>query len=49
MNTTLELPDELMREVKIHAIHERKKLKDTIGGSTSAKPNCGLVRVLSAP
>jgi hypothetical protein len=30
MKTTLELPDELMREVKIRAIHERKKLKDAI-------------------
>ena len=30
MKTTLDLPDELMREVKIRAIHERKKLKDTI-------------------
>ena len=30
MKTTLELPDELMREVKIRAVHERKKLKDII-------------------
>jgi hypothetical protein len=30
MKTTLDLPDELMREVKIRAIHERKKLKDVI-------------------
>ena len=30
MKTTLDLPDELMREVKIRAIHEHKKLKDTI-------------------
>jgi hypothetical protein len=30
MKTTLDLPDELMREVKIRAIHERKKLKDAI-------------------
>ena len=30
MKTTLDLPDELMREVKIRAIYERKKLKDTI-------------------
>jgi hypothetical protein len=30
MKTTLELPDELMREVKIRAIHEHKKLKDAI-------------------
>jgi plasmid stability protein len=30
MKTTLELPDELMREVKIRAVHEHKKLKDII-------------------
>ena len=30
MKTTLDLPDELMHEVKIRAVHERKKLKDTI-------------------
>jgi plasmid stability protein len=30
VKTTLDLPDELMREVKIRAIHEHKKLKDTI-------------------
>ena len=31
MKTTLELPDELMREVKIRAVHEQhKKLKDTV-------------------
>jgi hypothetical protein len=27
MKTTLDLPDELMREVKIRAVHERKKLR----------------------
>lgn len=30
MKTTLDLPDELMRKVKIRAVHEHKKLKDTI-------------------
>ena len=30
MKTTLDLPDELMRAVKIRAVHEHKKLKDTI-------------------
>jgi plasmid stability protein len=30
MKTTLELPDKLMREVKIRAAHEHKKLKDTV-------------------
>jgi hypothetical protein len=30
MKTTLDLPEDLMREVKIRAVHERKKLKDAI-------------------
>jgi hypothetical protein len=30
MKTTLDLPDDLMQEVKIRAVHERKKLKDAI-------------------
>ena len=30
MKTTLDLPDELMREVKIRAVNEHKKLKDAI-------------------
>ena len=30
MKTTLDLPDELMRAVKIRAVHEQKKLKDAI-------------------
>jgi len=30
MKTTLDLPDDLMRAVKIRAVHEHKKLKDTI-------------------
>ena len=30
MKTTLDLPDDLMRTVKIRAVHEQKKLKDTI-------------------
>ena len=30
MKTTLDLPDELMHEVKIRAVHEQKKLKDAI-------------------
>jgi hypothetical protein len=43
MKTTLEVPDELMREIKIRAVHERKKLKDTITellrkGIATAKP-----------
>lgn len=30
MKTTLDLPDELMHEVKIRAVHEHRKLKDVI-------------------
>ena len=30
MKTTLDLPDALLREVKIRAVHQQKKLKDTI-------------------
>jgi len=30
MKTTLDLPDDLMRAIKIRAVHEHKKLKDTI-------------------
>ena len=30
MKTTLDLPDDLMCEVKIRAVHEHKKLKDAI-------------------
>lgn len=30
MKTTLDIPDELMRKVKIRAVHEHKKLKDAI-------------------
>lgn len=30
MKTTLDLPDDLMHEVKIRAVHEHKKLKDAV-------------------
>ena len=30
MKTTLELPDDLMRAVKIRAVHEGKKLKEAV-------------------
>ena len=30
MKTTLDLPDDLMREVKIRAVNEKRKLKDAI-------------------
>lgn len=30
MKTTLDLPDELMKEVKVRAVHENRKLKDMV-------------------
>ena len=30
MKTTLDLPDDLMQEVKLRAVNQQKKLKDTI-------------------
>src|SRR5882724_7863117 len=30
MKTTLELPDELVKEIKLRAVHEGKKLKDVV-------------------
>jgi len=30
VKTTFELPDDLIRRVKLHAIHEKQKLKDAV-------------------
>ncbi len=30
MKTTIDLPDELIREVKLRAVHEGRKLKDVV-------------------
>ena len=30
MKTTVELPDDLLRRIKIRAVHEKRKLKDTM-------------------
>ena len=30
MKTTLDLPGELVREIKLHAVHEGRKLKDAV-------------------
>ena|ERR1700676_1026896 len=30
MKTTLELPDDLVKEIKLRAVHEGKKLKDAV-------------------
>ena len=49
IKTTLELPDELMREVKIRAIHERKKLKDAIAEFIRKGMAAGKSRPTKAP
>ena len=49
MKTTLELPDELIREVKIRAIHERKKLKDAIADFIRKGMAAGKSRPAKAP
>jgi hypothetical protein len=45
MKTTLDLPDELMREVKHRAVEENRKLKDTIAELL----RIGLAQELSEP
>jgi plasmid stability protein len=36
MKTTLELPDDLMKAIKLRAVHEGKKLKDAIAETLRA-------------
>lgn len=36
MKTTLELPDDLVKELKLRAIHEGKKLKDAVADTLRA-------------
>jgi hypothetical protein len=43
MKTTFELPDDLLRRIKIRAVHEKRKLKETVAflleqGMASAPP-----------
>ena len=49
MKTTLDLPDGLMREVKIRAIHEHKKLKDAIAEFIRKGMAAGKNRPAKAP
>jgi plasmid stability protein len=49
MKTTLDLPDELMREVKIRAVNEHKKLKDTIAELLKKGIAAGKVRRQKIP
>ena len=44
MKTTLDLPDELMREVKNRVVHEHKKLKEVIAESLQAALGAGKPR-----
>ena len=52
MKTTLDLPDDLMRDVKIRAAQEQKKLKDTItellrkGMAAGQKPSAKLPKAV---
>jgi hypothetical protein len=48
MKTTLELPDDLIKEVKLRAVHDGKKLKDAVAdllrqGLAVAAPKSGTV------
>ena len=49
MKTTLDLPDDLMREVKIRAVHEQKKLKDAIAEFIRKGMAAGKTRPAKAP
>jgi hypothetical protein len=49
MKTTLDLPDDLMRAVKIRAIHEHKKLKDAIAEFIRKGMAAGKNRPAKAP
>ena len=49
MKTTLDLPDALMREVKIRAVQERKKLKDAIAEFIRKGMAAGKTRPAKAP
>ena len=49
MKTTLDLPDDLMRAVKIRAVHEQKKLKDAIAELIRKGMAAGRTRPPQAP
>ena len=38
MKTTLDLPDDLMREVKVRAAREGKKMKDLLAAAIRTEP-----------
>ena len=50
MKTTIEIPDELMRRIKMHAVQRNQKLKDTVAmlleaGIVAASDDAPLARV----
>jgi hypothetical protein len=56
MKTTLEIPDELYRQAKVHAAHENRKMKDVVSeglrlvlGLTRKSPPKGAQRMTKAP
>ena len=49
MKTTLDLPDDLMREVRIRAVHEQRKLKDMIADLLRKGISSGRSRPLKVP
>jgi plasmid stability protein len=49
VKTTLDLPDDLMRAVKIRAVHEHKKLKDTIADLIRKGMAAGKTRSANIP
>jgi hypothetical protein len=49
VKTTLDLPDDLMRAVKIRAVHEEKKLKDAIAEFIRKGMAAGRTRPLKTP
>ncbi len=56
MKTTLEIPDDLYRQAKVHAAHENRKMKDLVSdglrlvlGLTKKTRPCHLRRMTKAP
>jgi hypothetical protein len=41
VKTTLDLPDALVKQVKLRAVRERRKLKDAVADLFAQGPGCG--------
>src|SRR5688572_5714158 len=53
MKTTIDLPDELVKEIKLRAVHAGKKLKDAVAellreGLEASAENCAAVKAGAA-